>query len=134
MLIFILIVFIIIHFCVKPHYPPPPTPIPSHFDYVEEVTLNKDNQKLLGIQDVTSAFMIASEMGRKAHSNQTIETLAEEEIEEQQETQETQEEEESGSRPGSGILQETLEEIDKEETLVENEEEPRAEAQEEAAE
>ena len=83
---------------------------------------------------MTSAFMIASEMGRKAHSNQTIETLAEEEVEEQPETQEPQEEEESGSRPGSGILQETLEEIDKEETLVENEEEPRAEAQEEAAE
>ena len=134
MLIFVLIVFVIIHFCIKPHYPPPPTPIPSHFDYVEEVTLNKDNQKLLGINDVTSAFMIASEMGKKAHSNQTIETLAEEEAEEQCPPQE--EVEETGSRPGSGILQETLEEIDKEETLIENENEAEQtpEAEEEAAE
>ena len=73
-------------------------------------------------------------MGRKAHSNQTIETLAEEEIEEQPGTQEPPEVEESGSRPGSGILQETLEEIDKEETLIENEEDKSEEAQEEAAE
>ena len=87
---------------------------------MEEVTLNKDNQKLLGINDVTSAFMIASEMGKKARSNQTIETLAEEE-EEEQSPQETQEEEGTESRPGSGILQETLEEIEKEETLIENE-------------
>ena len=86
---------------------------------MEEVTLNKDNQKLLGINDVTSAFMIASEMGKKARSNQTIETLTEEE--EVQCPQETQEEEGTGSRPGSGILQETLEEIEKEETLIENE-------------
>ena len=86
---------------------------------MEEVTLNKDNQKLLGINDVTSAFMIASEMGKKARSNQTIETLAEEE--EEQTPQETQEVEATESRPGSGILQETLEEIQKEETLIENE-------------
>ena len=75
--------------------------------------------------------MIASEMGKKAHSNQTIETLAEEDEQCPQE-----EEEEAGSRPGSGILQETLEEIDKEETLIENENETEQtpEAEEEAAE
>ena len=78
--------------------------------------------------------MIASEMGRKAHSNQTIETLAEEEVEEQNPPE--PQEEESGSRPGSGILQETLEEIDKEETLIENgnEADQSEEAQGEAAE
>ena len=120
MLIFIMIVFLIIHFCVKPHYPTPHTPIPGHFDYVEEVKLNTDNQKLLGVNEVTSAFMIASEMRKKSLSIQTIQSLATEE-ESEECPQQTQEPEEPGSRPGSGILQETLEEIEKEETLVENE-------------
>ena len=64
--------------------------------------------------------MIASEMRKKSLSIQTIQTLATEE-ESEECPQQTQEPEEPGSRPGSGILQETLEEIEKEETLVENE-------------
>ena len=64
--------------------------------------------------------MIASEMRKKSLSIQTIQSLATEE-ESEECPQQTQEPEEPGSRPGSGILQETLEEIEKEETLVENE-------------
>ena len=69
-----------------------------------------DNQKLLGVGDVTSAFMVASEMGRKFHSSQTIELVLEEEEEEEEVILPPEPEVES-SRPGSGILQETLEEI-----------------------
>ena len=70
--------------------------------------LSVDNQKLLGVGDVTSAFMVASEMGRKFHSSQTIELVLEEEEEEEILPPEPEVE---SSRPGSGILQETLEEI-----------------------
>ena len=105
MLIFVLIVFILITYCLKPLHPPhvPPTP---HYEEVEEVKLSADNQKLLGVGDVTSAFMVASEMGRKFHSSQTIELVLEEE-----EVICPPEPEVEPSRPGSGILQETLEEI-----------------------
>ena len=78
--------------------------------------INNGNQKLLGINDVTSAFMIASEMGRKFESNQTIETIVDEgEVEEEtlEENEEPEENtKETSSRPGSGILPETLQEID----------------------
>ena len=72
--------------------------------------LSVDNQKLLGVGDVTSAFMVASEMGRKFHSSQTIELVLEEEEEDEKVILPPEPEVES-SRPGSGILQETLEEI-----------------------
>ena len=108
MLIFVLIVFIIVTCCLKPLHPHhvPPSP---HYEEVEEVKLSVDNQKLLGVGDVTSAFMVASEMGRKFHSSQTIELVLEEE--EEEEVILPPEPEVESSRPGSGILQETLEEI-----------------------
>ena len=60
--------------------------------------------------------MIASEMGRKFESNQTIETIVDEgEVEEEtlEENEEPEEnKKETSSRPVSGILPETLQEID----------------------
>ena len=87
--------------------------------------INNDNQKLLGINDVTSAFMIASEMGRKFESNHTIETIVDEEEVEEETPEENEDEKETSSRPGSGILPETLQEIDSdnsEEKDIKNEE------------
>ena len=79
--------------------------VPEEFRY-REAELNGNNKELLGIGDVTSAFIMASQMGRKLHSNETIVTVVDE-------NEETENSEESGeeSRPGSGIQQETLKEI-----------------------
>ena len=79
--------------------------VPEEFQY-REAELHGNNKELLGIEDVTSAFIMASQMGRKLHSNETIVTVVDE-------NEETENSEESGeeSRPGSGIQQETLKEI-----------------------
>ena len=81
--------------------------IPEEFQY-KEAEIDENDKKLLGVQDVTSAFMMASEMGKKFQSNQTIVTVLDENEEEaEEESSEVSEE----TRPGSGILQETLTEI-----------------------
>ena len=80
--------------------------IPGEFQY-KEAEIDENNKQLLGVQDVTTAFMMASEMGKKFHSNQTIVTVLDETEEETEEESEVSE----GPRPASGILQETLTEI-----------------------
>ena len=112
-LIFAIILFLVIRCFWKHDHQDPPKQVPEQFSYVEEVKPN--NQKILGIHDVASAFMISSELGKKFHNNETILTVAEEEEVGEVEEAKDDQEEASGSRPGSGILQETLEEIENEE-------------------
>ena len=81
--------------------------IPEEFQY-READLSETNKDLLGIQDVTSAFMMASDIGKKLQSNQTIITVVDENEEDNEEESEASTEE---TRPGSGIQQETLTEI-----------------------
>ena len=86
--------------------------IPEEFQY-REAEINENNKELLGIEDITSAFMMASRMGSKIRSNNTIVTV----VDENEETvaSEEEEEEEEESRPGSGIQESTLTEISNEE-------------------
>ena len=95
--------------------------IPEEFQY-KEAEIDENDKKLLGVQDVTSAFMLASEMGKKFHSNQTVVTVLDENEEEAEEESEGSEE----TRPG--ILQETLTEIANQEN--EPVEEPNEESEE----
>ena len=100
--------------------------IPEEFQY-KEAEIDENDKKLLGVQDVTSAFMMASEMGKKFNSNQTVVsvvTVLDENEEEAEEDSEGSEE----TRPGSGILQETLQEIANQEHQPE--EEPNQESEE----
>ena len=97
--------------------------IPQEFQY-KEAGIDGTNKELLGVQDVSSAFMMAKEMGKKFHSDQTIVTVLDEnEVEAEAESEAGEE-----TRPGSGILQETLTEIAKEEESVED---PNGESEEE---
>ena len=97
--------------------------IPEEFQYKEAET-DETNKQMLGVQDVTTAFMMASEMGKKFHSNQTIVTVVDENEEEAEGDSEVSEE----TRPGSGILRETLTEIANQED--ESVEEPSGESEE----
>ena len=59
--------------------------------------------------------MIASEMGRKFESNHTIETVVDEGDQDIcEDNEQIEENKETASRPGSGILPETLQEIESE--------------------
>ena len=59
--------------------------------------------------------MIASEMGRKFESNHTIETVVDEGDQDNcEDNEQIEENKETASRPGSGILPETLQEIESE--------------------
>jgi len=89
--------------------PKQPSHVPEEFSYVEELK----NKKHLTVSEITSAYMMASELGHKIH-NQSVEIINE---------AETEEEQTSGSRPSSGILQETLQEIEDSEEAEEEEEE-----------
>ena len=80
--------------------------IPEEFQY-KEAEIDDNNKQLLGVQDVTTAFMMASEMGKKFHSSQTIVTV----LDENEEEVEGESEVSLEVRPGSGVLQETLTEI-----------------------
>ena len=97
--------------------------IPEEFQYKEAET-DETNKQMLGVQDVTTAFMMASEMGKKFHSNQTIVTVVDENEEEAEGDSEVSEE----TRRDSGILRETLTEIANQED--ESVEEPSGESEE----
>ena len=97
--------------------------IPEEFQY-KEAEIDDNNKQLLGVQDVTTAFMMASEMGKKFNSSQTIVTVLDENEEEVEGESGVSEE----VRPGSGVLQETLTEIAGQED--ESVEEPNGESEE----
>ena len=88
--------------------------IPEEFQY-REAEINEDNKELLGIEDITSAFMMASRMGSKIQSSNTIVTV----VDENEEAVAGEEEVEEESRPGSGIQESTLTEISNEEETTE---------------
>ena len=79
---------------------------------MEDLTIKPDT-KHLTVSEITTAYMMVSELGKKFHAHQSAENVDEESLVAPP----------ASSRPGSGILTETLQEIAEEDTKEHEDEE-----------